>query len=318
MTMTSTCTINAQELEKLSSPLSQKEFKDLRDFPRAFKKGVTNPEAKTLDFSNAKEKLPNISIELSWSVCNDDEIIESSMHSFLDYCTTQTPLQANCFSHQEGIPRQKIFTEESIYLFQMNADYDERLLKFVQNPSYVEDWFDKHLPAYSKCFVEGKIHTWFFIGPKGTKSEMHNDHDGVHTTIQQLDGEKLFFLISPDDMLIIEKTMGENYLKDIEFNLNSNSSATVSSLSNQDLEIFKKITLYTTTLQKHDIIYLPSDWGHYATSLSPSFSVSRDFIDDRNIDKYLFSVIFLSKHISKTLENMPANLVNQIIEENNL
>ena len=310
-----TCTIDCIEISKLDAPKCPSEFKNIRDLPQVFKNGVTNSLAKKLNFETAKDLLPNINVTLGHSVCDQTEdVIECMLYDYLDYCSLQKPLRATCFNHQEGIPRNITFTNEPIYLFQMNAEYDPRLLNFVQCPDYIEDWFKMYLPSFSKCVVDGSMHTWFFIGPQGTKTEMHNDHDCVHTTIQQLAGEKRFFLISPTDYYSIIQKMGEKYFNDITFNYEQ-GRFTVSHSSGQDLSVFQKINTYTSKLEQYDVIYLPSEWAHYANSLSSSISVSRDFIDDRNVDQYFFSASYLSKHISTTERHIPAEIFNSILEE---
>jgi hypothetical protein len=143
---------------------------------------------------------------------------------------------------------------------------------------------------------------------------MHTDHDSIHTTIQQLDGEKMFFLLSPDQMLFVRDKMGENFFKNIEFS-HSEEGYEVRSLTNQCLRIFRDLDLLVTTLKKHDTVYLPESWGHYANSLSPSISVSRDFIDERNADKYFFSMMAISKNGQALPNLIPNQLLYSVVEE---
>ena len=314
MTTMSTCSINPRVIEKTPAPKSQDEFKELWDEARVFQGGITNPRAKELNFSNAKDLLPNVDIEASYSVDNNDTIIPVSLHDFLDYCAYNKSFTSNIFTHQEGIPRQKTFKGENIYLFNFNCMFNNQLAKFVSCPDYIEDWFSKFFPIYTECIVYGASHTWLFIGPKNTKTEMHTDHDSVHTTIQQLDGEKIFFLISPDHMKFVNQKMGEDFFKTVEF-LHTEEGFQAKSLINQDLSILLDIELLTTTLTKHDVVYLPENWGHYANSLSPSLSVSRDFIDERNADRYFFSMMAISKNGHVLPNIIPNEMLQSIARE---
>tara|TARA_E500000081_G_scaffold153620_1_gene188399 strand:+ start:4451 stop:5413 length:963 start_codon:yes stop_codon:yes gene_type:complete len=310
-----TCTIDCIKIDKLDPPKDNSEFKKVRDFPQVFKNGVTNNLAKDLNFQTAKELLPNIKVTLGHSLCDKTgDVIECMLYDYIDYCISRKPLSAIQFNHQEGIPRNVTFTNEPIYLFQMNGQYNKSLLDFVQCPSYIEDWFKLYLPSFSRCVVDGSMHTWFFIGPENTKTEMHNDHDFVHTTIQQLDGEKRFFLISPKDYYFVTAKMGDNYFDDITFESGA-GKFTAKTTTQQDVSILQDVKLYTAEIKKHDVIYLPAEWGHYANSSSASISVSRDFIDDRNIDQYFFSASYLSRHIPETSPFIPSEIFNSIIQE---
>lgn len=310
----STCFINPRVIEKTPAPKSQDEFKKVWGEARVFENGITNHNAKGLNFSNAKELLPNLNVEASYSVDNNDTIIPVTLHDFLDYCALDKPFTSNVFTHQEGIPRKKTFQGENIYLFNFNCLFNEQLAKFVTCPSYIDDWFEKFFPIYTQCIVYGASHTWFFIGPKGTKTEMHTDHDSVHTTIQQLEGKKMFFLLSPEQKSFVNKKMGENFFKTIEFSI-SNGNYQARSLTNQDLSIFSDLDLLTTTLEKHDTVYLPENWAHYANSLSPSFSVSRDFVDERNVDRYFFSMMAISQNGNALPNLIPNQMIQSIAEK---
>jgi len=315
MTMMSTCFINPRVIEKISAPKSEDQFKKVWNEARVFRDGITNQDAKELNFSNAKQLLPDLDVEASYSVDNNDTIIPVGLHDFLDYCAYDKPFTSSVFTHQEGIPRQKTFQGENIYLFNFNCMFNEQLAKFVSCPSYIDDWFEKFFPIYTQCIVYGASHTWFFIGPKGTKTEMHTDHDSVHTTIQQLEGEKMFFLLSPEQKSFVNKKMGEDFFKTIEFSF-SNEEYQVKSLINQDLSIFSDLELLTTTLKKHDVVYLPENWAHYANSLSPSLSVSRDFIDERNADRYFFSMMAISQNGNALPNLIPNQMLQSIAQEN--
>ena len=296
--------IDCTRLVAEEAPKSVEEFKPLRGQARIFKNGITNEHALGLNFETAKDLLPNDEIDLSFSLLNDNLQMQCRLHDFLDYSVGKQDLDVTGHELNSGRTFSRNFTDEPIYLFQYNCNHDPMLSKFVTCPEFVGDWFDKYMPMFKHAVVYGSTHTWYFIGPKGTKTELHTDHDFAHTTIQQLDGEKRFFLCSPQDYMRVQKTLG-SILEQIEFKLIDNNHCKVLSLKGDpDLNIFNDINILCGDLQKHDLVYLPNGWGHYAESLTPSFSVSRDFIDETNADAYFFSGVFVSELFAKAKYNI--------------
>ena len=164
--------------------------------------------------------------------------------------------------------------------------------------------------------VYGKGHTWFFIGPRGTKSEMHTDHDFVHTTIQQLDGRKRFFII-PEENINPILSFDPIYFKYLEFKLTENKRCMITDAKGtQDLNKIISLPIYYADLKPRDVINIPRNWGHYAESLSPSISVSRDYIDERNIDLYMCSIIShcAPEVVNRILLDMPVDQSSKIMD----
>lgn len=290
--MTNSITIDCELIQTQEAPKTTEEFKQLRDRARIFCNGITNKYAKLLNFNSIKSLISDQEIELNPSLENEDLIIETTLHKYIDYCLEKTSLEANYYYDSTGVAGVKTYTDEPIYMISKNVCHDESLRKFVACPEYLGDWFDKYFPYYRDLAVYGKRHTWFFIGPKNTKSEMHTDHDNIHTTIQQLDGVKRFFLLSPEDISFINKELPPNFFASIEFKILDNGSCEVLDLSGErDLSIMHEVNLLYGDLHPGDLVYLPANWGHYANSLKPSISVSRDFIDERNADLYFTSIV---------------------------
>lgn len=287
-----TITIDCHKIHEQTPVSSIEDFKKIWDQAVVFKDGVTNSSARSLNFKSAKELLPNFQIKLSNSLDNSDLNIQSTLHEYIDYCADSKPFEASYYYDSSGETGRKLFSNEPIYLFGHNVWHDEILKKFISCPEYLGDWFDKYFNKYRDLIVYGSGHTWLFVGPKNTKSEMHTDHHCVHTTIQQLDGIKRFFCIDKEHMQFIEDCTEESFLKSIEFHLNNEGKCLVSDLlGDKDLSIFNSIKVYWGDLYPGDLIYLPDNYGHYANSLTASFSVSRDFIDERNADNYFTSIM---------------------------
>ena len=313
---------DCKHLKSIDKPASYQEFYKHRDECLIIKQGITNPHAKKLSFNTAKQLLDNEEVKLHNSLEDDDFVVCTDLHSYLDYCSKEIPLEANYYFNSSGKTGRKTFTNEPIYMIGKNVCHDENLKQYVTCPEYLGDWFDKYLPKYRDYIVYGKMHTWFFIGPKNTKSEMHSDHDAIHTTIQQLDGVKRFFIISSEDMIKINKEQEEGYFHTIEFELTDDKKCKIIDFSGErDLSILQNINISYGDLSPGDLIYLPESCGHYAKSLTPSFSVSRDFIDERNIDRYLVSILavgalsrgslhFFSDYSQEKFENIYHELSN--------
>ena len=306
--------IDLTQLATEDAPTSVEEFKPLRNRARIFSNGIENQNALELNFSTIKDKLPNDEVAISFSLENDNMQGECRLHDYIDYCLGKRELTMPCYELDSGKTYTRHFTNEPIYLFQYNCEHEEDRIKFIHCPSFLGDWFDKYLPIFKNSVVNGHMHTWFFIGPKGTKSEMHSDHDFIHTTIQQLDGTKRFFLLSPKDLIKLKMYLGESAIKHIEFERIEDAKCKVKSTEGSpDLNIFKDLELFCGDINKHDLVYLPNGWGHYAKSLTPSLSVSRDFIDETNIDLYLFSGVFMSRTFERARDVLPQAELHKIL-----
>ena len=131
-----------------------------------------------------------------------------------------------------------------------------------------------------------KGHTWFFIGPELTISELHSDHNHVHTTLQQCDGTKEVFLVDPDKTQELINIFGNR----IQFIQRDNQIFLITG-SNEPLKIEEGANIMYGRIQTGDTLYIPSNWGHMVRALTKSITVSRDFIDERNIDAYFTSIV---------------------------
>ena len=272
---------------------SAAEFRPKRHEPCVFLGSIENPLARTLDFDNIKQRLPNLPIRLQKSLCSGDLEIHTTLHKFIDHITSTEDLkEAMVLDRKTGDTYFENFSyKDSLYCLRLNCCHNKDLIAHVTSPGFLGDWFDLYLPKFRSSVVYGKMHTWFFIGPKGTLSELHSDHDEVHTTIQQSCGSKRFFTIKPSQQKILERILGDHALSSLRFEVSGDSIKVIDE-SREPLEELKKIDIYVHDLKAGETIYLPAGTGHYAESLTNSISISRDFVDDRNIDNYLCSIIF--------------------------
>ena len=309
-----------KSLAYLDKP-TEEQFKKIRSEPAVFKNSIENEHALNLNFDTIKTSIDNININLRRSLCNKSEKITTTLHNYIDYitknenlvqCYTENPMTGETFFKD-------YYPSDKLYCLEMDANYDPELAKFFSCPSFMGDWYDKYLPLFKRAVLEGKRHTWFFIGPKDTLSEMHTDHDSIHTTIQQCCGEKRFFTIKPKQQIWLEERHSEQVIESLRFNIIDDKLEVTSILDNDQVEdIFKDledIDIYVNDLKKGDVIYIPSMTGHCAVSLSNSIGVSRDFIDDTNLDKYLFSCLF-SSHVFEVAHSLiPYSLLQNLQNE---
>jgi hypothetical protein len=290
-----------------------------RDKPCVFKDSIDNELARTLNFENLKQRFPDKQIKLKRSLCKNKEHISSGLHQYADYITKGEPLINVMVEHpSSGDTTFSDFTKEDrLYCLALNCEYVEDFIDHVSCPSFFGDWFDKHLPTFRDAVVHGHMHTWFFIGPKGTLSELHSDHDDIHTTIQQCCGVKRFFTILPEQQIFLEDKFGDHLLESLRFSLEGEAIRVTSQTDSPEerslVGAMESIDVYVNDIQAGDVIYIPSMTGHYAESLTNSISVSRDFIDDRNIDAYLFSGLFKSDLFSRACQQAHFGTINALI-----
>ena len=310
----------AKSLPYLSKP-SKEEFAKLKGTPLVFKDSIENEWASKLSFNSIKQLIPDIEIKLRRSLCNQSERVYCNLHRYIDYICEKSNLE-NCFTENPSTGKNWFgnFTpEDKLYCLEMDVNYNDELAKFFSCPEFMGDWFDLYLPLIKKSVVEGKRHTWFFIGPQGTLSELHTDHDSIHTTIQQCCGSKRFFTIQPEQQIWLESQIPDDLLESLRFELKEDTINITSILPDKDsapiLEKVKDVDIYFNDLKSGDVIYLPSMTGHYAESLSDSIGVSRDFIDETNVDKYLFSCIFSSQVFEVATNVIPFTKLQKLTNE---
>lgn len=132
-------------------------------------------------------------------------------------------------------------------------------------------------------------HTWMFLGPEGSLSQLHNDHDHIHTYLVQVIGRKHFILFSPADGPL---------LSDVDYLGHSVGTSRVDPL-NPDLKRFPRFydaEAYECTLERGDLLFIPSSWLHHATGLEAGLTVSKDSVDHHNFGRWFQSM---------AIDNMP-------------
>jgi hypothetical protein len=126
-------------------------------------------------------------------------------------------------------------------------------------------------------------HTWIFMGPAGSLSQLHNDHDHIHTYVAQVVGRKHFILFSPADAPL---------LAEVDYAGHTAARKSVDPL-NPDLERFPdfyEAEPYECTIEKGELLFLPSSWLHHAVGLEAGITVSKDSVDHHNFGRWFQSI----------------------------
>jgi hypothetical protein len=169
------------------------------------------------------------------------------------------------------------------YLNAMNLDPVRRFTDAFPQPYFLDgrNLLDR-LPDDVERLLFDK-HTWVFIGPAGSLSKLHNDHDHVHTYIAQVFGKKHFILYSPAEASLLGKTDRHGITL---------TDCTVDPLD-PDLERFPRFHEahpWEGTIERGDLLFLPGSWLHWALGIEAGITVSRDCVDHLNFGAWFRSM----------------------------
>ena len=269
-------------------------YKDFRHEPLIIKNELGTATRERLNWQKISETLPDITVQVIESLAtardeignNEKEAYYCKLHDYISYCNggvTEFTVQTGPFDIK-SIELNK--EDRLLYLLNLNCNKDPRLTDLIRIDKRFEDWFERYFPKYTREVVYDKGHTWFFIGPEGTESELHSDHDFVHTTLQQCDGTKEVFLCDPETT----KSLTRKYGLEIKFRVRDWEIVMYSRGEQIDEpQTMEKVSY--GILDAGDTLYIPSGWGHMVRAMSKSITISRDFIDERNVDEYFSSMI---------------------------
>lgn len=126
-------------------------------------------------------------------------------------------------------------------------------------------------------------HTFAFIGPKGSLSQLHNDHDHTHSYLSQVIGRKKLVLFSPAEAHLVAKVD--------RFGFTIGGSGV--DPRKPDLKRFPHLMdahPFECVLEPGDLLFLPSGWLHCAYGLTAGVSVAKDSVDHLNFGKWFQSM----------------------------
>ena len=102
---------------------------------------------------------------------------------------------------------------------------------------------------------------WLFMGPSGTRTLPHTDLFATHAWLAQIRGEKQIIIYDPAE---IQRAIAEKCMMDFA---------------------------WTVTLRPGDFLVIPGGVYHEATSLSPSMTLSFNFVDETNWDNFRAAIV---------------------------
>lgn len=268
-------------------------YREFRYEPLIIKNESRTSIRERLNWQNISDTLPDITVQAIESLATarekgdtEKEIYYCKLHDYISYCNgcvTKFAVQTGPFDIK-SIELSK--EDRLLYLLNLNCNKDPRLSDLIRIDKRFDDWFERYFPKYTKEVVYNKGHTWFFIGPEGTESELHSDHDFVHTTLQQCDGTKEAFLCDPETT----RSLIRKYGLGIKLRARDGEIVMYSRIEKIDESHALEKVSYGI-IDAGDTLYIPSMWGHMVRAMSKSITISRDFIDERNADDYFSSII---------------------------
>merc|ERR1719162_2653406 len=122
--------------------------------------------------------------------------------------------------------------------------------------------------------------TKVFLGPAGTVSRLHHDTFATHVWLAQIRGRKQFICFPPDD----SENLHADKMED------AGGRTSLFDPSAPDYKRFpraRKARAYSVVVEEGEVVVLPSQWWHWAKSLTPSVTLMRNFVNDTNVDGYI-------------------------------
>ncbi len=120
---------------------------------------------------------------------------------------------------------------------------------------------------------------WIFIGGGGCYSNLHYDHDYVHTFLYQQNGNKEVILIDPIEWKSVEK------------NQIALENQCISSLDWFNDSSLIPCDYRRVTLRPGDLIFIPGCWYHTTRCLDFNITISRDYVNSMNFEMWVTSVV---------------------------
>ncbi len=169
------------------------------------------------------------------------------------------------------------------YLVSWDLEYLSGIGDHFHQPYFMQDrnLLDRLMPKTRRAFFNK--HTFAFIGPKGSLSQLHNDHDHTHSYLAQIVGRKKLVLFSPAEAELVAQVDPFGFTVD----------GTGIDPQNPDTDKFPRFmetTPFECVIERGDLLFLPSGWLHYAYGLTAGISVARDSVDRWNFGRWFQSM----------------------------
>lgn len=126
----------------------------------------------------------------------------------------------------------------------------------------------------------------FFIGQQGTAfGHLHQDQVNVHVGFVQLEGEKEFVLIPPEDGRYLYRMSGREFPWQLR-----NSGIPYAEIGNYEkFPLSRNARVQRVVLREGDALLLPADWWHTTRNLTDSVSFSIRIVNGSNAGRCLLS-----------------------------
>lgn len=151
---------------------------------------------------------------------------------------------------------------------------------FAKHPELLDDFADPYYVDNIYRDLEGGLREWYlrgfswiFIGPKGTLSPLHIDLFSTHAWLAQLQGRKHFLLFPPSDGPKLYNGAVNLYAPDLEKH-----------------PLLAEARPVEAILEPGDVIFIPAGWAHQVISLSPSISVTVNYVSRSNALRHVMTI----------------------------
>ncbi|MEZ5403206.1 MAG: cupin-like domain-containing protein [Bryobacteraceae bacterium] len=168
-------------------------------------------------------------------------------------------------------------------LAQVASEYPLYLTSFSpwsRHPELLDDFADPEFVDNAYRELEGPLRDWYlngfswiFIGPAGTLSPLHIDLFGTHAWLAQLQGRKHFLLFPPHDLHRVYDGAVNFYAPDLERH-----------------PLLREALPVEAVIEPGEVIFIPGGWAHQVISLSPSISVTVNYVSRSNLASHVMAL----------------------------
>jgi hypothetical protein len=148
-------------------------------------------------------------------------------------------------------------------------------------PYFVQDWVESISPPLRELLEStSKRDFWsVFVGSSGSLSELHRDFWHTHACLAQVLGRKRAILFPPSDTTLLYGGGFDPDAPDFE-----------------RYPLLEQVTAYECVIGPGDVLFIPADWWHWVKGMESSITVTHNFFNNSNFDRYLTKLVEAMKH----------------------
>lgn len=136
-------------------------------------------------------------------------------------------------------------------------------------PPFVANWWPYMNPRFTATHFP-KDQGWIFLAAAHSAAPMHRDSHHTLTWLAQVAGRKEYFLYAPEEAERVYR-----------------GAVDPTAPSWSKFPLFNEATGFHCILHPGEMLFLPSDWWHYAQALDASITLSCNFVNHINFGDYL-------------------------------